>query len=143
MDDGSVILLIAPAGIPISSQTDARKPGRGLPHDGADVLQVFICGALDDQLIVDMTDDTVIPEVLHGIAEDIAADRLHDVLNEFRTVGFDAAPFLCGIRAIVGDGFGAVLVESHLGLHIGEPSAGWEFDKKHSGFPDKLHSSDF
>lgn len=117
------ILLITPAGISISPQTDSRKPGWGLSHDRADVFQIFIGFALYDKLIVDMTDDPVIPEVLHGIAEDITADRLHDVLYEFRTVGFDSAPFLCGIRAVVGDGFCAVLVESHLGLHIGEPSA--------------------
>lgn len=67
---------------------------------------------------MDMSDDSVIVEVCHGIAEKIPADGLYDILHKFRTVGFDPSPFLLGISAIVGDGFGAVLAESHFRFHI-------------------------
>ena len=42
----SGILLIAPAGISISPQTDPQEPGWGLSHDGADVFQIFTRFAL-------------------------------------------------------------------------------------------------
>lgn len=45
---------------------------------------------------MDMADNEAMPECLHGIAEDIAADGLDDILHELRTVGFDAFPLLCG-----------------------------------------------
>ena len=53
-------------------------------------------------------------------AKDVSADRLHDVLNEFRSVGFDAFPFLCGSNTFVGDVFTAELILNDTRLHIGE-----------------------
>ena len=51
--------------------------------------------AFDDQLIMNVTDYEAVPEGFHGIAEDVAADGLNDVLHKLRTIGFDAFPFLC------------------------------------------------
>ena len=68
-------------------------------------------------------DRKVMPECLHGIAEDVTADSLYDVLHELRTVGFDAFPFLCGSDSFIGDGFAAILVFSDTGFHVGEQSA--------------------
>lgn len=49
--------------------------------------------AFDDQFIMDMFDNVAVLECFHGIAQDIAANGLDDVLHKFRTVGFDAFPF--------------------------------------------------
>lgn len=59
-------------------------------------------------------------ESLHGVAEDVAADGLNNILHEFRTVRFDAFPFLCRSDSFVSDGLSAILVFSDTGLYIGE-----------------------
>ena len=81
--------------ITVGAEQDVRHPVRRSAHLLADHIQVNIRAAFDDQLIVDVTDDEAVPESLHGVAEDVAADGLDDVLYEFRTVRFDAFPFLC------------------------------------------------
>ena len=43
-------------------------------------------------IVQDVTDDEAMPESLHSIAEDVAADGLDDILNELRSVGFNALP---------------------------------------------------
>ena len=93
--------------LPICSQTALRATGV----------------AFYNQFIMDMSDYKTMPESLHGITEDIAADGLDDVLHELRSVGFDAFPLLCGANAFVGDGFSAILVFSDAGLHVGEQVA--------------------
>lgn len=70
-----------------------------------------------------MPDDEAMPEGLHSIAEYVAADGLDDVLNEFRPVGFDAFPLLCGADTFVGDGFSAELIDADTGLHIRKSAA--------------------
>lgn len=84
----------------------------------ADGIKINAGITFDDEFVMDMADDKAVAEGLHGIAEDIPADGLHDVLHEFRTVGFDAFPFLRGADANVGDGFAAELVSSDTGFHI-------------------------
>ena len=79
---------------------------------------------------MNVTDDEAVPESFHCIAKDVSADRLHDVLNEFRSVGFDAFPFLCGSYTFIGDRFSAVLIFTDSGLHIGEQTTGGEFDEE-------------
>ena len=81
---------------------------------------------------MDVTDDEAVPKSLHGVAEDVAADGLDDVLHELRTVGFDAFPFLRGANAPVGDGFSAELVLTDPGLHIGEIPAGREANEEYA-----------
>lgn len=109
--------------VTISTEQDVRHPVRRFAHLLTDHIQVNIRAAFDDQLIVDVTDDEAVPKSLHGVAEDVAADSLDDVLHELRTVGFDAFPFLCGSDSFVGDGFAAILVFSDAGFHVGEQSA--------------------
>lgn len=54
---------------------------------------------------MDVADYGAVTECLHGVGEDVAADRLDDVLHEFRTVGFYAVPFFILGDAFIGDGF--------------------------------------
>ena len=72
---------------------------------------------------MDMTDDETVFEGLHGIAENVAADGLDDILHELRTVGFNAFPFLCRADAFIGDGFTAEPVLTDTGFYICQISA--------------------
>lgn len=72
---------------------------------------------------MDMTDDKTVPEGLHGTAENVAADGLDDILHEFRTVGFNAFPFLCRTDAFICDGFPAEPVLTDTGFYIGQVTA--------------------
>lgn len=72
-----------------------RSLQSAMDNYAAAIIQINVRAAFDDQLIVDVTDDEAVPKSLHGVAEDVAADGLDDVLHELRTVGFDAFPFLC------------------------------------------------
>lgn len=83
---------------------------------------------------MDMTADEAVGEVPHCEAEKIPADGLHDILHEFRTVGFDAFPLLCGSNIHVGDRFAAILVFTDTGLNVGEHSAGGKLDEEHATF---------
>lgn len=74
--------------------------------------------AFDDQLIMDVPDDGAMPEILQGVAEDVAADGLDDILYKLRPVRFDALPLLCGADTFIGDGFSAELIDTDAGLHI-------------------------
>ena len=78
--------------VPIGAEQDVRHPVRRSAHLLTDHIQVNIRAAFDDQLIMNVTDDEAVPESFHGVAEDVAADSLDDVLHELRTVGFDAFP---------------------------------------------------
>ena len=109
--------------VAVGAEQDIRHPVRRSAHLLTDCIQVNVRAAFDDQLIMNMTDDEAVPESLHGIAEDVAADSLDDVLHELRTVGFDAFPFLCGSDSFVGYGFAAILVFTDTGLHVGKQAA--------------------
>lgn len=93
-------------------------PVRGSAHLFAEDFQVNSGVAFDNQFIMDVPDNEAVPEGLHSIAEDVAADGLNDILHEFRTIGFDAFPFLCRSHAFIGDGFSAELIGADPGLHI-------------------------
>ena len=73
--------------------------------------------------------DEAVGESSHGVAEDVPADRLDDVFDELRTIGFNPFPFLCGSDAHVGDGFSAEAILSDPGLYVGEHPAGWKLDE--------------
>ena len=81
--------------VAVGAEKDVRHPIRRSAHLLTDRIQVNVRAAFDDQLIVDVPDDEAVPESLHGVTEDVAADGLNDVLHKLRTVGFDAFPFLC------------------------------------------------
>ena len=109
--------------VAVGTEQNVRHPVWRSAHLLTDHIQVNIRVALDYQLIMNMTDDEAVPESLHGIAEDVAANGLDDVLYEFRTVRFDAFPLLCGSDSFVSDGFAALLVFSDTGFHVGQQAA--------------------
>ena len=109
--------------VAVGAEQDVRHPIRRSAHLLADHIQVNIRAAFYNQFIMNMTDDEAVPECFHGIAEDVAADSLDDVLHELRTIRFDAFPFLCRTDSFVGDRFTAILVFSDTGLHVGEQTA--------------------
>ena len=81
--------------IAVGAEQDVRHPVRRSAHLLTDHIQVNIRAAFDDQFVMNVTDDEAVPEGFYGVAEDVAADGLDDVLHELRTVGFDAFPFFC------------------------------------------------
>jgi len=52
---------------------------------------------------MDVTTDKAVTERTHGVCQNISAYCLNDIFNEFRTVTFDAFPFLCVASAFVGN----------------------------------------
>lgn len=76
-----------------------------MAHLFADCSKGNFRGTFDDQLIMDMSDYGAVPERLHGIGEDIAADCLDDILHEFWSVGFYAFPLFILSDSFIGDGF--------------------------------------
>ena len=117
------VFLIKLCFVSIRTEQDARHPVRRSAHLLTDHIQVNVRAAFDNKLIMNMTDDEAVPERLHGVAEDVAADSLDDVLHELRSVGFDAFPLLCGSNAFIGDGLSAILVFSDTGFHVGQQAA--------------------
>ena len=81
--------------VAIGAEQDVRHPVRRSAHLFTDHIQVNIRAVFDDQLIMNVTDDKAVPESLHGVAENVAADSLDDVLHELRTIRFEAFPFPC------------------------------------------------
>ena len=90
---------------------------------------------------MNMPADEAVGESPHGVAEDVPADCLDDVLYELRAVGFDSFPFLRGANAHVGHGFSAEAVLSGPGLHIGERPAGGKLDKEHTALAEKVDAA--
>ena len=128
------IFLVPGRSVTFAFYQDIRHPVRGSAHLIADGFYIHVLAGFDDKLIMDVTDDEAIAEILHGKAEKITGDRLHDVLHEFRTVAFNAFPFFRSTDTFIGDGFAAETVFTDTGLHIGEASAGRKLDEKHSAF---------
>ena len=117
------VLFIKNGLVPVGAEQDVRHPVRRSAHLLTDHIQVSIKAAFDDQLIVNVTDDEAVPESLHGVAEDVAADGLDDILHELWTVGFDTFPLLCGADSFIGYRFATILVFSDTGLNVGEQAA--------------------
>ena len=116
--DKSSVFLVEHCLISVCSEQDVQHPVGRPSHLFTDGFQISTWIAFYDQFIMNVSDDEAVAEGLHGIAEYVAADVLDNILHEFRTVGFDAFPFLCGAHAFVGNGFPAELVFSDTGLHI-------------------------
>ena len=125
---------IISAFIPIRTQADPWQPGGSLSHDVADFLQWGALVGFDDHFVMDMADDVVGVESLHGFCEDVPADCLDDVFDKLGAVAFDAAPFFVGVCAEVCHGFTAVLVFANLGFGVGEAAAGGKIDEKYFAF---------
>ena len=82
--------------VAVGAEQDVRHPVRRFAHLLTDNIQVNIRAAFDDQLIMNVTDDEAVLESFHGVAKDVAADGLDDILHKLRTIGFDTFPLLCG-----------------------------------------------
>ena len=65
------------------------NPIRSSSHLLTDSIERYIVATFDDKFIVDMPDDKTVGESSDGMHQDISADCLDNVFNEFRTVGFD------------------------------------------------------
>ena len=85
-----LILFVEHGLIPVGAEQNIQHPFRGSAHLFTNDFQINTGATFDDQFIMDVSDDEAVPESLHGVAEDVAADGLHDVLYELRTIGFDA-----------------------------------------------------
>ncbi len=81
--------------VAVGAEQDGRHPVRRFAHLLTYHIQIYVRAAFDDKLIMNVADDEAVPERFHSVTEDVAADGLDDVLYEFRTVRFDAFPFLC------------------------------------------------
>ena len=79
--------------------------------------------------------DARIFEALHRFCEDVAADALHDVLDEFRAVALDALPFPRPADAQVRDGRAAKRVHAERGRGVGELAAARELDEEPAAPP--------
>ena len=127
-----LILLIKFRLIPIRSQDKPRNPVRSSSHLLTDGVERYIRAALDDKFIVDMTDDKAVGECPDGMHQDISADCLDDVFNEFRTVGFNAFPLLRSTDTFVGYGFTAEFIFTNLWFDVGEAPAGGKLNEEHA-----------
>ena len=76
--------------VAVGTEQDARHPFRGFSHLFTDCFQINARTTFDNQFIMNVSDDEAVPESFHCIAKDVAADSLHDILNELRSVGFNA-----------------------------------------------------
>lgn len=86
--------------------------------------------------------DKAVGQRPHSVSQDVSADGLHDVLDELRTVGFDAAPFLLGVDAHIRDGLATKLVLSDTGLDVGQASTRRQRDKQHAAVDLKMDAAD-
>lgn len=89
-----------------------------------------------------MSADEAVFQVLHGVAENIAADGLSNVFDDFRTIRFDPLPFLICADSVIFHTLAAEVGYPDPGLHIAEPSAGWKVNKEHTGFPAEPDTAD-
>lgn len=77
---------------------------------------------------MDMAANLPAGKIVHGVAEKVSGDCLYNILHKFRTVGFNAFPFLCSTDTFISDGLSAKFVFSDAWFYIAEHSAGREFD---------------
>ena len=138
-----LIFLIPRGSISIPTNKDIRHPVGGSAHLITDCFYIDILACFDDQLIMHVSDNETIAEVLHCKAEKVSGDSLNDVLNKFRAITFDAFPFLCGSDAFVGNGFATETIFTDTWFHVGEASAGRKLDEKHSTLIKELDPANF
>ena len=75
--------------------------------------------------------DTVFTKVLHGMAEDIPADCLGDVLHKLRAVALKPFPLFCRSDTHVGNTLSAEPILLYPGLHISKAPSGRQGDEQH------------
>lgn len=109
------VLFIKLSLITIRSEKDIRHQVRGSAHLFTDGFKIYAGITFDDQFIMNVSDDKAVTESFHGVAEDVSADGLDDVLHKLRTVGFDAFPFLCGSNVFFARPFCRKLQKKNVG----------------------------
>ena len=137
------VLFIKFCFVAVGAEQDIRHPFRRSAHLFADSFQINAGATFNDQLIMNVSDDEAVPESFHGVAEDIPADGLDDVFHEFRPVGFDALPFLCGSYTFIGDGFSAELIDPDAGLYVRKSPAGRKLNKEHAALIKEADATNF
>ena len=83
---GLSVFFIEIAFVPISTKDEPTRPGRRPAHLLTDSGQRHARVGFDDQFIVYVRNDAAALKCAHGIAEDIPADPLDDVLDKLRAV---------------------------------------------------------
>ena len=106
-----------------SLQNKPVSPWRGLSHQFTHGIEAHSRICLNDYFVMYVHHDTAMLESLHGIAENVSGNCLHDVFHELGTVAFDAFPFLCSTNTFIGNTLAAKLVYANAGFYIGKLSA--------------------
>lgn len=78
-----------------------------------------------------MADDAAVGQGSHGVAQDVPADCLGDVLAELRTIALDAGPVLGAVHAHVGDALATKAVHTDLRFDVGEAASTWKGNEQH------------
>lgn len=124
----------------VGTQDKPLGPRRRFAHPLADGWKRGRRVSLDNQLIVDMGNNSLLPERLHGIAEHVTADGLGDVFAELGAIGFEPFPFLCAANSEVGQHGRTESAGSKPRFYIRQPSAGRKLNKQHRSLADEANS---
>ena len=80
---------------------------------------------------MDVADDAAVRQRPHGVAQDVPADCLGDVLAELRPVALNAGPVLGAVHAHVGDALAAKAVHADLWFDVGQAAPARKRDEQH------------
>lgn len=127
-----LVFLIKITFISVRPEQQPFSPRRRPTHLLTDGVNADIPVAFDDKFIMDMANNITASQRLHGIAEDVPADGLDDVLHELRAIAFEPFPLLCCADAFIGDGFPAEAVLAYPGLYVGKPPSAGELYEQHA-----------
>lgn len=125
------LFLVKSTFISISSQFNPRQPGWCSAHLLTDGVEGCVLADFDDKLVVDVADDAAVRQRPHGVAQDIPADCLGNVLAELRPIALNAGPVLGAVHAHVGDALAAKAVHTDLGLDVGQAASARKRDEQH------------
>ena len=88
-----------------------------------DCFKGYLLIGFDDDLIMYVCNDVAAAQRLHGKAQNIAAQRQNNILNEFRTIALKPLPFFRATDAFIGNRFAAKTVFSNPWFDICQASA--------------------
>ena len=75
--------------ISVGPQHEPGNLRRCPAHLFADVLDAGVLFCFQNDLVVHVPDDPLLPQRLHGVGQNVAADGLRDVFHQLRTVALD------------------------------------------------------
>lgn len=123
--------------MPVRIQREALCPGWECGHELASIShgEAGIFGFFDDDFVVHMHHNLVprLGDCVHASDEQIASDRLYDILDEFPAVGFELSPTSGGSRSGVGDGCATPPVLTQAWLDVSKSSSLGQFDEENAG----------